>query len=126
MEQEHETYKFTYSAKQQEEIKQILQKYVPKEENKMEQLRRLDKAATDKGLICSLITGLTGILLLGGGMSIVMVWQNTILGIPLGILGIVITVAAYPLNSYIVKKQREKIAPQIISLSNALLNNTKD
>ena len=122
MEQKHEVYKFTYSSKQQEEVKQILQKYVPKEENKMEQLRRLDKSVSDKGFVCSLTVGIIGVLLLGGGMSMVMVWNNAILGIPLGILGIIITAIAYPLNNYINKKQREKIAPQIISLTNELLN----
>lgn len=88
MEQQKEIFEFTYSAKQQEEIKQILQYYTPKEESKIEQLKRLDKAATDKGLIWSLTIGVIGTLLLGSGMSMILVWQNTILGIPLGILGI--------------------------------------
>jgi hypothetical protein len=88
----------------------------------MEQLRRLDKSVSDKGFVCSLTVGIIGVLLLGGGMSMVMVWNNAILGIPLGILGIIITAIAYPLNNYIIKKQREKIAPQIISLTNELLN----
>ena len=79
MEQKHEVYKFTYSSKQQEEVKQILQKYVPKEENKMEQLRRLDKSVSDKGFVCSLTVGIIGVLLLGGGMSMVMVWNNACL-----------------------------------------------
>ena len=35
-------YNYTYSAKDRAEIKQIREKYSPKEENKMEQLRRLD------------------------------------------------------------------------------------
>lgn len=122
MEQKHDIYQFTYSAKQQEEIKQILQKYAPKEENKMEQLRRLDKSVTNSGLIWSLVAGIIGVLLLGGGMSMVMVWHNAIWGIPLGILGIIVTSAAYPLNNYIIKKQREKIAPQIIMLTDELLN----
>ena len=36
-------YNYTYSAKDRAEIKQIREKYSPKEENKMEQLRRLEK-----------------------------------------------------------------------------------
>ena len=48
MEENKRTFTFTYSASQQEEVKRIREKYAPpvKEEDKMEQLRRLDKAAT--------------------------------------------------------------------------------
>ncbi|MBO5382697.1 MAG: hypothetical protein J6A30_00165, partial [Ruminococcus sp.] len=42
-------FSYTYSAKEQEEIKKIREKYVPKEADKMEQLRRLDEGITQKG-----------------------------------------------------------------------------
>ena len=44
-------FKYTYSAPQQEEIKRIREKYLPGEEDKMEQLRRLDHSATSKGCL---------------------------------------------------------------------------
>lgn len=43
-----ESFRFAYSAKEQEELRKIRQKYAPKEENKMEQLRRLDQNVTKK------------------------------------------------------------------------------
>lgn len=46
-----ETFSYTYSAKQQEEIKKIREKYAPKEADKMEQLRRLDESVTRKGTV---------------------------------------------------------------------------
>ena len=51
----NETFTYTYSAKQQEEIKQIRPNYVPREEDKMEQLRRLDQSATKPGTIGALV-----------------------------------------------------------------------
>ena len=48
MEEKKESFHYTYSAKQQEEIQSIRKKYLP-QENKMEQLRRLDRSATRKG-----------------------------------------------------------------------------
>ena len=63
-----ETFSYTYSAKQQEEIKKIREKYLPKEANKMEQLRRLDESVTRKGTVFSLVVGIIGTLVLGVGM----------------------------------------------------------
>lgn len=49
MEKGKDTFTYTYSAKQQEEIRNIRKKYLPREEDKMEQLRRLDRDTTRKG-----------------------------------------------------------------------------
>ena len=117
-----ETFSYTYSAKEQEEIKKIREKYVPKEADKMEQLRRLDESVTKKGTVISLVVGIIGALILGTGMSMCMVWTDLfVLGIIVGIVGIVMVSAAYPLYSYVTKKEREKIAPEIIRLTDELM-----
>ena len=117
-----ETFSYTYSAKEQEEIKKIREKYVPKEADKMEQLRRLDAGVTQKGTAISLVVGIIGALILGTGMSMCMVWTELfVLGIIVGIVGIVMVSAAYPLYSYVTKKVREKIAPEIIRLTDELM-----
>lgn len=117
-----ETFSYTYSAKEQEEIKKIREKYVPKEADKMEQLRRLDAGVTQKGTVISLVVGIIGALILGTGMSMCMVWTELfVLGIIVGIVGIVIVSAAYPIYSYVTKKEREKIAPEIIRLTDELM-----
>ena len=117
-----ETFSYTYSAKEQEEIKKIREKYVPKEADKMEQLRRLDENVTKKGTVISLVVGIIGALILGTGMSMCMVWTELfVLGIIVGIVGIVMVSAAYPLYSYVTKKEREKIAPEIIRLTDELM-----
>ena len=48
MENREETFRYTYSAKEQSEVEAIRKKYLPPEENKMEQLRKLDRSATGK------------------------------------------------------------------------------
>ncbi len=48
-EEDNPSFHYTYSAKQQEEVKRIRQKYLPPTEDKMAQLRRLDKSAERKG-----------------------------------------------------------------------------
>ena len=117
-----ETFSYTYSAKEKEEIKKIREKYVPKEADKMEQLRCLDESVTRKGTVISLVVGIIGALILGTGMSMCMVWTELfVLGIIVGIVGIVMVSAAYPLYSYVTKKEREKIAPEIIRLTDELM-----
>lgn len=119
---DEKSFKFTYSAKEQDEIKKIRQKYVS-EEDKMEQLRRLDKNVTKKGTMYSIIIGVIGSLLLGVGMSCTMVLNESwfIPGIIVGVIGIALIIAAYPVYNYITQKEREKIAPEIIRLTDELM-----
>lgn len=121
--QEQEVFTYTYSASRQEEVDRIRQKYLPKEETKMDQLRKLDAGVTRKGTIVSLVVGIISCLIMGGGMSLCMeiagVWF--VPGILLGILGICGMAVAYPLYKNITKKEREKIAPFILQLSEEIL-----
>lgn len=118
----NESFTYTYSAKNQEEIKAIRKKYVPNEEDKMEQLRKLDQSATQPGTVAALVVGMISTLVMGTGMSLCMVWTNYfVLGIIVGIIGMAGIASAFPLYSRITKKQREKLAPQIKELSDELL-----
>ncbi len=115
-------FNYTYSAEQQEEVKNILQKYTPGGESAIDALKRLDKNAERPGMIASITVGTAGTLILGSGMSCVMEFQGLFtVGIIAGIVGMAAVISAYPIFKVITKKQREKIAPQIIELSNKLI-----
>ncbi|MBO5221616.1 MAG: hypothetical protein J6C26_04820 [Clostridia bacterium] len=128
-----ESFHYTYSAKEQEELKAIRKKYVIPEqtEDKMAQLRRLDTAVTQKATSVSLVFGVIGALILGMGMSFAMTDLGTMIGftegtamlvgILIGIVGIVLVCVAYPIYNSIIKKEREKIAPEIIRLTDELM-----
>ena len=111
---EHEAFRYTYSAKEQEEVKKIRQKYIPKEADKMEQLRKLDQSVTRKGTTASLAVGIVGALLLGIGMCCAMVWMGQwfIPGIIIGLVGIAVVSLAYPLYQRITKKNARKLRPK--------------
>ena len=115
-------FQYTYSAKEQNEIKRIKQKYLPREEiaDNMEKLRMLDKSAETPGVIVSIILGISGTLLLGVGMCCVMVWTKFLLGVIVGIIGIITLSFAYPAYKRITKRRREIIAPEIIRLTDEL------
>jgi len=128
-----ETFHYTYSAKEQDEIKAIRKKYAAPEEteDKLAQLRRLDAGVARKASLASLVLGVIGALVLGVGMSLTMSDFSKILGayeemarligIFIGTVGIVLVSFAYPLYNRIVKKEREKIAPEIIRLTDELM-----
>lgn len=128
-----DAFQYTYSAKEQEEIKNIRKKYAPSEEpvDKLTQLRHLDKRVSDKATVKSLVLGIVGMLLLGIGMSLAMSEFSEILGlhknmayligIPSGMAGIAMICLAYPAYNRVLKKEREKIAPEIIRLTDELM-----
>ena len=124
----NENFTFTYSAAQQKEVEAIRQKYIPREEDKMEQLRRLHAVPTQKAQAAALAVGVIGTLIMGTGMSLpktdigaVLGSLAMVLGIAVGLVGMVLIALAYPLYNRVLKKQRQRIAPQILRLSDELL-----
>ena len=123
-----EGFSFTYSAEQQKEIEAIRKKYLPREESKMEQLRRLHAIPTQKAQACAIALGVIGALIMGTGMSLAMTdigsalgSLSMVIGIVIGIVGMVLVALAYPLYNRVLKKQREKIAPEILRLTDELM-----
>lgn len=123
MEDKKETFTYTYSASRQEEVRRIREKYVPREEDKMERLRRLDRAAAKPGTIAALIVGIAGALIMGLGMCCTMVWSEVLFipGIVIGVVGIIGICAAYPLYLRITKRRRDRLAPEILRLTDELM-----
>lgn len=123
----NETFKMTYSA-QQQEIREIRDKYLPQEADKMEQLRLLDAKVNSRAVSVSIGAGVVGTLMLGLGMSLAMSELGSGLGvlampvgIAIGLAGIALLACAYPLYCRTLKKEREKAAPEILRLTEELL-----
>lgn len=128
MENNEHSFSYTYSAQQQKEIEDIRKKYLPKEEDKMEQLRRLHNSAGQKAQTAAIAIGTVGALILGTGMSLCMTDLGAamghfamVLGILLGLMGLVLVALAYPVYNKILKKERARIAPEILRLTEELL-----
>lgn len=125
MNEKEEVFTYEYTARQQQEIREIREKYQqkPNEISQMDKLRRLDESVTKKGALISLIVGVLGCLVLGTGMSCVMVWGGHLflIGVLIGIIGLIGVICAYPLYTHITKKERERLAPEILKLADELL-----
>ena len=113
---------YSYSPKQQEEIRRIREKYLPGEPDELEQLRRLDRSVTRKATAGALMVGILGTLVLGLGMCCCLVWAEPLFvaGIIIGIMGIAGVVAAYPLYGAITKREKARLAPEILRLADKL------
>ncbi|MBR0446248.1 MAG: hypothetical protein IIX23_03020 [Oscillospiraceae bacterium] len=127
MENEH-PFILTYSSQQQKEVEAIRKKYLPKEEDKMEQLRKLHSVPSTRAQTAALTIGIIGALIMGLGMSLIMTQLGaalgilaTVLGVILGIAGMICVALAYPIYNRVLRKQRQRIAPQILQLSDELL-----
>ena len=130
---ENKGFQYTYSAKEQAELKQIRDKYTPptETEDKMERLRRLDSSVTQTAQVVALVFGIVGALILGFGMSLCMTDLGEILGsrrdmamevgIIIGVVGGILASIAYPVYNAIVKSKRKKLAPEIIRLTDELM-----
>ena len=130
---ENNGFQYTYSAKEQAELKRIRDKYTaPTEvEDKMARLRRLDASVTNTAQAVALVFGVIGTLILGFGMSLVMtelaeslgISGDTamVIGIIVGIVGGILASLAYPIYNAIVKAKRKKLAPEIIRLTDELM-----
>ncbi len=129
-------FQYNYSAKERAELKKIREKYLvdtrPAELDKMEQIRKLDKGVTKKGTAIALVIGIIGALIMGFGMSIIMTdikdilgayrEMSFMLGIVIGLVGMSGVIVAYPLYQCITKKERKRITPEILRLTDELMN----
>lgn len=119
------TFKFNYSPSENEEEKKIRNKYLPKEENKLETLKRLDYKVQTAGMVQALIMGIFGILIFGVGMCMCLeaISGGIALGLIFGVLGTAIMLLAYPIYRHIFNKTKKELTPGILELTNEILNN---
>lgn len=125
---ENNSFEYTYSAQQQREVEAIRRKYLPQEQDKMDELRKLHSIPTKKAQAAAIASGVLGTLVLGTGMSLCMTdigrelgqaaWA---VGILVGIVGIAMIAMAYPVFKRTLVKERKRIAPDILKLTDELL-----
>ena len=125
---ENNSFEYTYSAQRQQEVEEIRKKYLPKEEDKMAELRKLHAMPTQTAQAVSLAVGIIGALILGTGMSLCMTELGSVLGnlamvmgVIIGLAGIILVALAYPIYNRTLKKERERIAPEILRITDELL-----
>ena len=119
------TFSYTYSAHENQEVLNIRKKYMPQEETKLEELKRLDRTVQNSGVMEALIVGVVGCLIFGVGMCFglgvfgAITWPALIFGL----IGTVGMSFAYPVNRKCYNKMKDQHLPRILELTAELTGN---
>lgn len=118
---------YSYSAKQQMEIEKIREKYLPKKENKLDELRKIDGSVTRKGTLISISFGIMSSLVFGLGLYFTIEEKASFFlpGIIIGLIGLAGIGGSLPLNTYILKRERKKVSARVLKLSEELMNSNE-
>lgn len=93
----------------------IRAKYLPGGQGQpthLEQIRKLDAKVEGRAMVTALTEGIIFTLILGLGMTCVLVWNLPVIGVLLGLVGL-----GGALYQKVLKKERAKAAPEILRLS---------
>lgn len=116
------TFTYNYSASINKEVAEIRKKYMPQEESKLEELKRLDNEVQTAGTTPSIIVGILSSLIFGVAMCMALkvIGGGIILGILIGIIGTAGMLAAFPVYRYYSKTAKAELAPRILLLADEL------
>lgn len=119
-------FKYEYSAPTDSERKEIISirnEYVSASggTSVVEKLRAMHKRVKTVPRAISIIIGVLGTLVFGGGMAMFLEWNYTVSGVIVGVIGFLIAVLAYPTFKLLIKLMKNKYGDKIIELSNEIL-----
>ena len=123
---ENKEFNYNYVAptdEERKEIDSIRKQYLPQEkvESKLERLRRLDKFVRNSAVIVSLVLGVVGCLCFGLGLTLVLEWEQSLLGVIFAAIGCVPMGFAYPVYKFVLKRNKQKYGAEILRLSEEIL-----
>ena len=115
-------------------VQKIRTRYTEKEHSQLDELRALDQKVTRPPTVFSYVFGSLGAIVMGAGMSLVMTDLGTMLslanpmpiGIAVGLVGLAIVSANYPLHRSFLEGRRAKYAKEVIALSEKIVNSERE
>ena len=112
-------------------VQKIRTQYTEKQHTELDALKELDAKVKRPANVFAYIYGSISAIVMGAGMSLVMTDLGQILGthaafapflgILVGIVGGLLISLAYPVYQTVIKRERKKIAPEILRLSEELM-----
>ena len=113
-----------YKAQIAFEVNQIRSKYLPQDQNKLEQLKKLDKQVTVPGKKAIFIMVLISLVLLAGGISLIVFFNFILAGTICCVLSLSCAFLIKPVYNFVTEKERTRLAPQIMRLSDEILGHS--
>ena len=109
-------------------VQKIRTQYTEKEHSDLDELKALDKRVKKPANIFAYVFGSLSAVIMGSGMSLVMTDVGEMLGISsmvpgivIGIAGMVLAIANYPIYKRILASRKKKYADEIIAISDKLM-----
>lgn len=106
------------TKKEMSQVEKIRSQYLDPQSNNVENIKKLDRKVKMPGTIVAYVLGIVGALVMGSGMSLIMVNGTLQTGLALSIPGLVVALAAYPVYKLITNSRKKKYANEILQLSN--------
>ena len=108
----------------------IRTEYMEKQPSELDALKKLDAKVKRPANVFSYVFGSIGAIVMGAGMSLVMtdigatigMADAMIPGIAVGIAGLVMAVVNYPIYKGMINSRKKKYAPEILALSEKIIN----
>lgn len=119
---ERQSFTYTYSASANKEIQEIRKKYLPTEESKLNELKRLDRRVQTAGMAEALSIGVGGMMIFGTGMCVGLdvLGGGMLLSVILCTVGTAIMIPAYFIYRAIARRVGAKYIPKILKLADEL------
>ncbi len=108
----------------------IRTQYMEKEPSELDELRKLDARVKRPTNIFAYVFGSISAIIMGAGMSLVMtdigatlgIENSMVFGIVIGILGMALALANYPIFKAFLERRKKKYGAEILTLSDKLTN----
>ncbi len=109
----------------------IRTQYMEKKSTELDALRALDAKVKRPANVFAYVFGSISAIIMGAGMSLVMtdigdmigIAQTMPIGIAVGVAGLIMALLTYPIFKGILNSRKKKYAPEIIKLSEKIMNN---
>ncbi|MBQ9768629.1 MAG: hypothetical protein IJW27_00335 [Clostridia bacterium] len=110
-------------------VQKIRTQYTEKEHTDLDELKELDKKVKRPANVFAYIFGSISAIIMGSGMSLVMtdiaetvgIRNPMLYGIIIGVAGLIMAIANFPIYKGILGSRRKKYADKIIALSDKLI-----
>lgn len=112
-------------------VQKIRTQYTEKEHTALDALRQLDAKVKRPANVFAYVFGSVSAIIMGSGMSLVMTDLGASLGmtgtmvpgIIIGVIGMLLAILNYPLYKNILAYRKKKYAPEILKLSDKIMDN---
>jgi len=111
-------------------VQKIRTQYTEKQHTELDALKALDAKVKKPANVFAYIYGSVSAIVMGAGMSLVMTEIGAIIGlastmvpgIAIGVVGMGMALSTYPIYKKILDARKKKYAPEILALSEKIIN----